>query len=619
MIDRKQVIAPAAPSSTEKSSTSVVSGTGNTVAGVRHRHHTKVMIQASPSCSASPLHHTSSALIDILQPPASSSSSPSPLFRRSPSRLFDMAQPQSGGNRRKRRGGFACCRATKWSLSALLVVVLIISSICSIVVSTMYFWWWTWSHNQNGAANHLQWHSAWPRSASSSQSLRLRTTRSVWSPWSFFLWGAPKVTPRVFYLGGQRYGNPSTLNVTVDGTMMHSLRSDENDAQDDWQPIDYEKSTCKPLAAWQTQSFPTCNTLHEIQLHSILPEVFSSALNLEEELVALGQGWFRTTWRWDRNVERESLVLKTLRLERAYKREYYELHRRDAVAMERLTASPFVVNVYGSCGNSAINELADFPFENVQSLESFNRRMRGRDDSAAAYMMKLRVAASIAVGLADIHGIDFADRPTMTHYDLNPRNVAMFVGGKPKINDFNIAEFLHYDPATNKTCGFPSRLHEPWWRAPEEMNTTSNEILVDEKVDIYALGNIFFHTLTTHSPRGKMVPPRMDAMRSDVAAGIPPIVPLPYSNTTDPAGLAILHAMEMCFKPDAKDRASAATIADYLTEELLKLTRNVKTADDEQEQKEIATLATKHGRVDKPNHHHHHHTDEDEVSIEVKG
>ena len=44
----------------------------------------------------------------------------------------------------------------------------------------------------------------------------------------------------------------------------------------------------------------------------------------------------------------ESVVLKTLRLEREYKREYYELHRRDALAMERLTYSPFVVNVHAA-------------------------------------------------------------------------------------------------------------------------------------------------------------------------------------------------------------------------------------------------------------------------------
>lgn len=128
------------------------------------------------------------------------------------------------------------------------------------------------------------------------------------------------------------------------------------------------------------------------------------------------------------------------------------------------------------------------------------------------------MAASIAVGLADIHSIDGNGRSTLVHYDLNPRNVALFNGGRPKINDFNIAEFLHYDPITNETCGFPARLREPWWRAPEEM---THGTIVNEKVDIYALGNLLFHTLTTHSPRGKMIPSRLEETRNLVQQGIP--------------------------------------------------------------------------------------------------
>lgn len=46
------------------------------------------------------------------------------------------------------------------------------------------------------------------------------------------------------------------------------------------------------------------------------------------------------------------------RLERDFLPEYYELHRRDAVAMERLTSSPYVMDVFGYCGQSALTELA---------------------------------------------------------------------------------------------------------------------------------------------------------------------------------------------------------------------------------------------------------------------
>lgn len=260
------------------------------------------------------------------------------------------------------------------------------------------------------------------------------------------------------------------------------------------------------------------------------------------------------------------MVLKTLRMEREFLAEYYELHRRDAVAMERLTGSPFVVNVYGYCGQSAINELADFPFEGVQNLEAFNRRMRG-NDSDKAIAVKLRMAASIALGLADIHaaGSGGGDNVLMTHYDLNPRNIALFAGGKPKINDFNIAEFMYVNKETNETCRFPSRLHEPWWRAPEEMSKN----LVDEKVDVYALGNILYHTLTTHSSRGAQKKERMDHVRPLVAAGIQPIIPRVYANSTDSRIQAMVKAIHLCWERDPQERASAAQVAQVLYDTLL--------------------------------------------------
>jgi serine/threonine protein kinase len=422
--------------------------------------------------------------------------------------------------------------------------------------------------------------------------------------------------PRVVYLDRDRPrmtmtmhspATPRRKNRTMVDNGLIPSSSSNSVVQDDWQPHhgaadDGEHSECLPRAKWQTQSFPNCNTIHEINMGLSAAEHqhhHAAVLQEEESLKPLGEGWFRTTWQLD--VHRgsagggggdrgksdrgsgggrgstESVVLKTLRIAREYLTEYYELHRRDAVAMERLTASPFVVSVYGYCGQSAINELADFPFPNIQNLEAFNRRMRGTagGSSAKSNGIKLRMAASIALGVADIHagGSEDDDDETvyMTHYDLNPRNIALFLGGRPKINDFNIAEFLRYDPKTNRTCKFPSRLHEPWWRAPEEMNTT-HAVLVDEKVDVYALGNILYHTLTTHSGRGKQKKERMAEVRPIVAAGIRPEIPQLYADSADPSVIAMLKAIDMCWERDPGKRASAEEVAAVLYQALLNIT-----------------------------------------------
>lgn len=324
---------------------------------------------------------------------------------------------------------------------------------------------------------------------------------------------------------------------------------------------------CLPMADWQTQSFVNCNSLHEIDMHRGITHVNNGTA----QLAFLGQGWFRSTWQVGSDTE-EPVVLKTLRLEREFLEEYYELHRRDAVAMERLTHSPFVMNVFGYCGQSALNELANFKY--VTSLEALDRRLRGKGMDTAVLLLQLRLATSIAVGVSHVHEVEVKNSNSglsfpagMVHYDLNPRNIAITRGGKPRLNDFNIAEFLKYDPTTNETCGFRSRLHEPWWRAPEEMDM-SHQTIVNEKVDIYALGNILFHILTTHSPRGKMQRERMDEVREQVRAGVRPELPKIYKKNKDPIVLAFKEAMDMCFEPNPALRATSRQVADRLYETL---------------------------------------------------
>jgi serine/threonine protein kinase len=317
-----------------------------------------------------------------------------------------------------------------------------------------------------------------------------------------------------------------------------------------------------------TQSFPNCNVIHEMDV----PQAVNDDNTNSTSLQLLGTGWFRSSWKWS-NPSDTSVVLKTLRFDREFFDEYYDLHRRDALAMERLTHSPFIINIYGYCGQSALNELADFKWD---SLEKFGRNLRGRE-GADVNFLKLQLAASVSVGLAHVHELD--DRPSMVHYDVNPRNVAVVSGGKPKLNDFNIAEFLHYNPKTNQTCGFRSRLHEPWWRAPEEV-TIGNSNLLDEKVDIYALGNLLFHILTTHSPRGKMKRERMEEVREIVKKGIRPTMGQEYVNSTDSAIVAIKKAIHACHHYDPKQRPSARDVSNILMEtvSVLRSKRKLKRA-----------------------------------------
>jgi hypothetical protein len=397
----------------------------------------------------------------------------------------------------------------------------------------------------------------------------------------------PASAPRVVHLEGDK-SQPTVAIVDNDTT----TTNDNNIKRESADEITATTDPCVPMADWQTQSFVTCNILHEIDMglgaYETDTDTDASSTSTSmpaQSLTPLGEGWFRTTWKME-TVADTTTVLKTLRVVRDFTPEFYELHRRDAVAMERLTSSDFVMNVYAYCGQSAVNEMADFAVPGLQSLEAFDRRMRGRDDSRQAGVMKLRVAASIATGVADIHAVESMDgRPSMVHYDINPRNVALCAGGRPKLNDFNIAEFLRWNPETNETCGFSSRMHEPWWRAPEEMNTTTatlkeDAVLLDEKVDIYALGNVLYHILTTHSPRGKMKRERMEMVRPLVAQGIAPQLPEPYASGTDPVYAVFRNAMALCFAKDPKERGSAEEVANLLTHAVVRIAAVYKEEDE---------------------------------------
>eukprot|EP00977_Amphora_coffeiformis_P008867 scaffold2003_cov157-Amphora_coffeaeformis.AAC.1 len=360
--------------------------------------------------------------------------------------------------------------------------------------------------------------------------------------------------PRIVFLEGPVY--EASRNRTIDDEFLHS-------AETTTQPIPSEKThldNCVPLADWMTDSYPNCNHFHELSLPWSAQGNISSSVVDDDRLEKLGRGWFRTTWRWDRLDE--SIVLKTLRIEREFLSEYYDLHNRDAVAMERLTGSPYVVDVYGYCGQSAINELADFPMEDMTYLEKLSRRMRGMYDHESLYL-RLGIASSIARGLADVHRASGDGRPMMAHYDINPRNVALFRGARAKINDFNIAEFLHYNPQTNKTCGFPSRMRAPWWRAPEEMDL-EKVVLLDEKVDVYSLGSTLFHLFSSFAPRGKMTTAREETVREWVKNGKKPVLMPLLRNSNDTIAATFREVLNLCHELDPSKRATADEIATIL-------------------------------------------------------
>ena len=112
---------------------------------------------------------------------------------------------------------------------------------------------------------------------------------------------------------------------------------------------------CRPTQ-WQTLSFPNCNEIHEFDLREALglrkrTKVVTGQNKTVDGFGYIGEGMWRTVWKVQARGQ-VAVVLKTTKGEHEVDTRNLERHRRDALTMERLTSSPYIVSIYGYCGNT---------------------------------------------------------------------------------------------------------------------------------------------------------------------------------------------------------------------------------------------------------------------------
>lgn len=360
---------------------------------------------------------------------------------------------------------------------------------------------------------------------------------------------------------------------------------------------------CQPMADWQTAYHPSCNGLHEYDL-----------MDVDEKAVLFGKkGYWRHAWHLEQyhqqhHVQRkEDFVLKTLKYEHNFEDAHFEHDRIDAIAMEMLTSSPHVINIYGFCGHSVITEYADEP--RIGTLADKNKKNPKK---------LLEIARDIANGLADVHGMGKNGNEALpnafVHLDINPANVVS-IGGTLKLNDFNIGIMRKFNTTSKKPCGFPAQYPNPQvrlyliralhfiittfshylyllfqhtilthlqWRSPEEAWESQN---LNEKVDVYSMGHIFFRLICGHEPWNKLEQhgkPTKEEINRKVKKGGRPFVPDTVKFSTDPAVQAIYHVMQKCYRFKPENRPSAREVAkeidralqNFIAEEVKDVTKN---------------------------------------------
>jgi serine/threonine protein kinase len=201
-------------------------------------------------------------------------------------------------------------------------------------------------------------------------------------------------------------------------------------------------------------------------------------------LEQLGEGGMAIVYKaYDTRLETD-VAVKVIRTEkftpevlvRALKR-----FEREAKSLARLT-HPNIVKVtdYG--------EHENHPYLVMPYLAGGNLKERIKQTGAIPWQEAARLLVPIAQAL------EFAHSQGMIHRDVKPSNILLTQSGQPMLTDFGVAKVVE-EEATLDLTGTAAAVGTPEYMAPEQ--TGKN---IDHRVDIYALGIVFYEMITGRRP-----------------------------------------------------------------------------------------------------------------------
>lgn len=325
-----------------------------------------------------------------------------------------------------------------------------------------------------------------------------------------------------------------------------------------------ERGKCTQMHDWQSGHNPNCNVIHESSWGFTYPlgtepELLPKEYEFQEQQMfedpneqirLVAGGAFRWVWMM-REYDGTRRALKTLRIDSNAKNfdlRNFDRHRRDAVAMDELTASPLVVDMYGFCSNTGI-----FDWGEGGDLSTIFQRDPDISDENL-----LRIAYNVSMSIHDAHHFDKQGRATMAHTDIKPDQF-LYQNGYYRLTDFNRVRFLLWNKKQNKQCGFNVQKNGGIWRAPEEYAYE----LETEKVDVYSLGNVLFFLLTGENP-WKGYASRQ--IYKSVKNGERPQIPIDVQDSNEIFDRYMIEAIQMAWTHDKSLRPGAFEVAQKLKE-----------------------------------------------------
>ncbi|KAL7544377.1 hypothetical protein ACHAWF_007762, partial [Thalassiosira exigua] len=350
--------------------------------------------------------------------------------------------------------------------------------------------------------------------------------------------------------------------------------------------------------------FPSCNNFHERgdvgRVYDDPAQMIRQRPENEAYVKYLSHGYFRDVWvledgPWiwpDRypkekdyqpsrtfGVEDEgrtnelvakayrSTVLKTFQMKHEFEDDHFEEVQLEAIIMERMKKSPWIMDIYGHCGFSTIVEVVPIEFEEamvpgegMESTEDYEKRnkhgVKPKNNFTAEE--KLMFVLEQAESLADLHGFE---EGVIVHDDVQMCQWLRTPEGHLKLGDFNRATIMQWDEVRGGYCRFNNGEAFSQYRAPEEYDHKNKNL--NEQIDTFSFGNNIFTMLTG---LWNFYDQDDDGVtQKDLIGGKRAYIDPRYRERSFAEG-KLVELMELCWKPDPDERISMFGAVEFLRE-----------------------------------------------------
>lgn len=346
---------------------------------------------------------------------------------------------------------------------------------------------------------------------------------------------------------------PNTLNVTqlyIEAYPPHFIQQQENLNGTENEPKEHNNMLpskvpdgCQ-VEEWVYDLHPSCLDVHGVDMGDFFfnkerREIVIDGEKRTNKIQYLGRGGMRVAIMFHDGTSRR--VIKTRRYTQEFDVTSLDRMRRDAVISEQLTASPYIADIYGYCGQAS---LVDFGHGHNLGHLFIQEKLPTKTEV-------FQIAADVAQSVADASLVSpKTGRANAVHHDLKPSQWIR-IGNRWVLNDFNLARFLVWNPLKQENC------HVTTGQFLE--NTPGNE-----KRDVVDLGAILKFLLTNKAPWEEDEDIKDDVLNGSARK----ILDTSVLNSTHPYDIHVRKAMMASLIADPEERPHAQQVANFLREKL---------------------------------------------------